>query len=375
MTNPKGFSEPLGFWAVDVLLVNPPAPDGGISIRSQHRVGRRSRENMIWPQVDLAQLAALLAPEHTVEIVDAVALRMGWPEFEQLLRERRPRYYVTQVTAPTLNNDMRGVSLAHDLGAYIIVFGTHVTPMYRETMECYPAVDFVLGGEPELMLQELINSKGSGKSLEFGAIQGLVWRQGEEVVANPGCPFIQNLDDLPLPLHHLLPLERYRIPMVKGPYSFVITSRGCPGGCTFCIKHVTYGRSVRIRSPENILEELLLLQRLGVHNVHVYADLFTVNREQVMGLCELILEAGLDLRWTWNSRVDFVEEADTDRSTVMGYPNLSAEHLECWQRRAFREWAFRPGPIWTFLKSINSLAVLRSAVEIGLETPGWVRGR
>ena len=91
---------------VDVLLVNPPSPDGGIWIRSQHRVGRRSRENMIWPQVSLAQLAALLSPDYSVEIVDAIAQRMGWPEFERLLEQKLPRYYLTQVTAPSLRNDM-----------------------------------------------------------------------------------------------------------------------------------------------------------------------------------------------------------------------------------------------------------------------------
>src|SRR5574341_2502486 len=73
---------------VDVLLVNPPSPDGGIWIRTQHRVGRRSRENMIWPQVSLAQMAALLVPEYTVEVVDAIATRMSWPEFERLLEEK-----------------------------------------------------------------------------------------------------------------------------------------------------------------------------------------------------------------------------------------------------------------------------------------------
>jgi len=67
--------------AVDIMLVNPPAPDGAIWIRSQHRVGRRSRENMIWPQVSLAQMAALLVPDYTVKIVDAIGERMGWNEF------------------------------------------------------------------------------------------------------------------------------------------------------------------------------------------------------------------------------------------------------------------------------------------------------
>ena len=81
-------SRPAG--SVDILLVNPPAPDGGIWIRSQHRVGRRSRENMIWPQVSLAQMAALLVPDYTVEIVDCIATRMDWPAFEKLLDQKRP---------------------------------------------------------------------------------------------------------------------------------------------------------------------------------------------------------------------------------------------------------------------------------------------
>ena len=132
---------------VDILLVNPPTPDGGIWIRSQHRVGRRSRENMIWPQVSLAQLAALLMPDYTVEIVDANALRMGWPEFERLLEQKLPRYYLTQVTAPSLRNDMYGVFLAKALGARTIAFGTHVTPMTLETMRPFPALDFILRGD------------------------------------------------------------------------------------------------------------------------------------------------------------------------------------------------------------------------------------
>jgi radical SAM superfamily enzyme YgiQ (UPF0313 family) len=138
--------------------VNPPTPDRAIWIRSQHRVGRRSRENMIWPQMELAQMAAMLMPDYTVEIIDANALRMSWPEFEARLKELRPRFYLTQVTAPTLTNDMYGAFLARSLGAITIGFGTHVTPMPRETLEQFPALDFVLRGEPELTLRELMDT-------------------------------------------------------------------------------------------------------------------------------------------------------------------------------------------------------------------------
>ena len=352
-------TEPRPEGAVDILFVNPPAPDRSIWIRSQHRVGRRSREGMIWPQVSLAQMAALF-PDYRVDVIDAIPHRMAWDTFERLLRERRPRYYVTQVTAPTLQNDMYGVFLARSLGAITIAFGTHVTPMPQATMEAYPALDFVLRGEPELTLRELVDtlerkrdtapgqtpqSQGWWPAVEpqfrerlrrlfveadpgwrpawlnlepasgrtaacchLSLIKGLVWRHNGEIVINPDRPFIRSLDDLPLPRHDLLPLDKYRAPLVGGPYAFVVTSRGCPGGCRFCIKHVLYGDTVRFRSPEDVLAEVEQLVCLGVRDIHMYADLFTLNRDHVMGVCREILARGLSVRWTCNSRVDFVDQ-------------------------------------------------------------------
>ncbi len=333
--------------AVDVLLVNPPAPDGGIWIRSQHRVGRKSRENMIWPQVSLAQLAALLVMDYKVEIVDAIAERMSWKKFEALLRAKMPKYYVTQLTAPTLQNDMYGVFLAKAIGATTMAFGTHVTPLPRESMLPFPALDFVLRGEPEMTLRELVDTlegrvptdprilkllkdtgsaiapkQGSGGAGEQGrstgdwrlttvdlsSIKGLVWRKNGEVVINPDRPFIPNLDDLPLPLHHMLPLDKYRGPMMKGAYSFVVPSRGCTAGGIFCIKHVSYQWSVRLRSPENIVEELHVLKKLGINYIQMYADLVTASRDQVVGLCELMIKENLQIKWMCNSRVDYVDE-------------------------------------------------------------------
>ncbi len=143
--------------AVDILLVNPPTPDGGYWIRTQHRVGRRTRENMVWPQVSLAQMAALLHDTYKVAIIDANAERMSWPEFTKALDRYQPKYYMTQVTAPTLENDLYGCFLAHARGAKTIAFGTHVTPIPRETMRPYPSLDFVLVGEPDLTIRDLLD--------------------------------------------------------------------------------------------------------------------------------------------------------------------------------------------------------------------------
>jgi len=296
-------------------------------------------------------MAAILLPDYTIEIIDANALRMDWPTFEKLLEEKRPKYYLTQVTAPTLKNDMYGVFLAKALGAQTIAFGTHVTPMTLETMRPFPALDFVLRGEPELTLRELLD-KLEGKSPSVpkiakmvlatsqlqsrrlgpevvtdhfpdpqastpcAAILGLAWRAPQgSIVINPDRPFIPDLDELPLPAHELLPLDKQRMPMMKGPFTFIVTSRGCPAGCKYCIKHVSYQNSVRVRSAENICDEIQYLNQLGIYNIHMYADLFTVNREHVVRFCEELIRRDIKIKWTCNSRVDYVDEA---MLTLMG---------------------------------------------------------
>ena len=338
----KGLLEnPRSKDAVDVLLVNPPTPDGELWIRTQHRVGRRTRENMVWPQVSLAQMAALLFPNYSVKVIDANAERMSWPEFAKLLDKYQPRYYLTQLTAPTLENDMYGCFLAKARGAATIVFGTHVTPIPRETMLPFPALDYALVGEPDLTLRDLLDhlegkieerspemdglflstdpqyqpSFNDEGELDMSGIKGLAWRKGDEIVVNFPRPFIPSLDDLPIPMHELLPLMDYRMPLIKGPFTFIVTGRGCTAGCTFCIKHVSYQFSVRLRSPKLIMEEMWKLKELGIHNIHMYADLFTVNRDQVVELCNRMIDEKIGIKWTCNSRVDYVDE---EMLTLMG---------------------------------------------------------
>jgi anaerobic magnesium-protoporphyrin IX monomethyl ester cyclase len=498
--------------AVDIMLVNPPTPDGELWIRTQHRVGRRTRENMVWPQVSLAQMAALLHPVYKVKVVDCNAERMGWPEFTKLLDKYQPKYYLTQMTAPTLENDMYGCFLAHARGAKTIAFGTHITPIPVETMRPYPSLDFALVGEPDLTIRDLLDhlegkidqrtpeinamftktdpsykpSLNDDGSVNMRGIKGIAWRNNEEIMLNFPRPFIADLDDMPVPMHELLPLQSYRMPYIKGPFTFIVTSRGCPAGCTYCIKHVSYQYSTRIRSPKLIMEEMWGLKKLGINNIHMYADLFTVNRDQVIELCRLMIEEEIKLHWTCNSRVDFVDEemltlmgkagcrliswgiesgneqilkharkgaypdkaeralrwakqagimnwgyfiiglpgetedtiketiafakklpldialfhvaapypgtpfffevvenkwfrpgtrweqVDMDKGTVLDYPDLPAEKLLYWQKRAFREWAFRPGPAFTYLKMLTyDWATTKTAINVGLQHIFW----
>ena len=323
---------------LDVLLVNPPTPDGAIWIRSQHRVGRRSRENMIWPQVSLAQMAALLGPTYTVRVVDAVAERMDWPTFERIIRAERPRYYVTQLTAPTLQNDLYGTFLAKGVGAVTMAFGTHITPMPRETLRPYPSLDYGLRGEPDLTLRDLIDrlegrqfdrpdfirtlfekhdaayrpaplADGADGRPDVSDIKGLVWRRGQEIVVNPDRPFIADLDDLPVPRYDLLPLKKYLMPLIKGPFCFIVTSRGCPAGCTYCIKHVSYGPddAPALAGAAHGGDHAAALARREARP-HVRRPVHGEPRPGRGAVQCAHRREPRSITWTCNSRVDFVDE-------------------------------------------------------------------
>jgi radical SAM superfamily enzyme YgiQ (UPF0313 family) len=241
-----------------------------------------------------------------------------------------------------------------------------------------------------------------------------------------------------------------------------------------------------VRSPGLLVEEMRRLKEFGIHNIHMYADLFTVNRDQVVELCQMMIDEKINIKWTCNSRVDFVDEemlnlmgkagcwyiswgiesgneqilrqahkgaypdkakralkwaknagiknwgyfiiglpgeteetirqtidfskelpldialfhvaapypgtpffyevvekgwfrkgtrwehVDMDRGTVLDYPDLSAERLLYWQKRAFREWAFRPGPMFTYLKMLLSdWSTFKTAISVGFQHLSW----
>ena len=270
--------------------------------------------------------------------------------------KHKPRYMVIHATAPTLTNDMRTTFIGKAVGTISMAIGTHVTPMSRETLEAYPTLDVVIRGEPEMSILDVVRTidraveaKGELDTVGVGNTDlKAPWRKmpfpdasylttrgrflgvspqtvsdalretlgvgfrdvNGEVQINPDRPFIPNLDDLPIPLHDMLPWRKYKVPIVGGPYTFVLSSRGCPAGCRYCIKHVTYQSSVRHRSPDHVLKELYLLKEMGLHHIHFEADLFTVQKDFVYDLCNAIIKDGIKIRWSCNSRVDFVDEAE-----------------------------------------------------------------
>jgi radical SAM superfamily enzyme YgiQ (UPF0313 family) len=193
--------------------------------------------------------------------------------------------------------------------AHIVVGGPHATPLAKELLAHYTAVDTVCIGESEEQFLELLDKLENGDDAK--GIAGTMFRDGDEIKAGPPRAAIHNLDDLACPHDYF-------------DTHIVMTSRGCPWQCTFCGAETTWGRGFRGQSIPYVLDALKhALERLPVKMVQVKDDTFTANKRRAMDLCHGIRERGLNFLWSCDTRVDVLTEELLREMRLAGCQRLS----------------------------------------------------
>jgi radical SAM superfamily enzyme YgiQ (UPF0313 family) len=185
----------------------------------------------------------------------------------------------------------------------VVFGGPHATLKADEILKNTKDVDFVVNGEGEVALLELVNTLHA-KGNNFSAIRGLSYRQGDKVVHNTARGFIDDLDSLPFPEREgLLGYDTY----TSEDMGLLMGSRGCPYSCSYCATQI-WTRRVRYRSLSNILEEIRYVhRRYGTRQFTFKDDSFTVNRKRVMEFCNRLIDTGIKINWDCNTRVDLVD--------------------------------------------------------------------
>ena len=294
-----------------VCLINPP--------RIQPKVW--GKPNVV-PPIGLAYVAAVLAKDHDVCIIDAptegrmnlrevdgTAYRVGLSNREIAARVERWSADVVIIEIPFSGWAKAAFEVASavksvDEGIVTVLDGLHPSARPEDCL-ANSNVDFVVIGEPENTVFELVDAleKDAGGLKEIQGI-GFV-KDGVPVFTSPR-PVIEDLDSLPFPARHLLPMDQYfavvnENPLrgeVSKPWTLLVTSRGCPYNCVFCTHHVVWGRKWRGRSPENVVDELEhVITAYGVKQVDFLDDNMTLDRERMEQICDLIVERGLRFEW------------------------------------------------------------------------------
>lgn len=187
-----------------------------------------------------------------------------------------------------------------------ILFGNyHATFNDTRILNKYPFLDACIRGEGENTLLEIVEKVEKGKGFED--IRGVTYRNNGRIIRNDDRPLIENLNTLPFPDRKLLGDVVYTnrnegLDLSVGKFTSIASSRGCAFKCSFCSSSMFWG-SWRPRSPENIIQELLILEELGYKNLLWVDDNFTISKSRILKLSKLVRKEKLDFTWMAEGRV------------------------------------------------------------------------
>ncbi|MBI2630269.1 B12-binding domain-containing radical SAM protein [Candidatus Pacearchaeota archaeon] len=185
----------------------------------------------------------------------------------------------------------------------IIAGGPHITIYPEEALEMGADVAFI--GEAESSFPIFLDVISKNKKLN--KVPGIAYKENGKVKRNKETGVILNLDRIPIPDKEFFRKEDYiKIKEEINNFGGILTSRGCPGRCTYCY-HSLFGRGFRYRSAGNVFKEVLYLHNnYGITHINFIDDAFTINKERLEELCGMFIKAGLPIEWVCATRIDFL---------------------------------------------------------------------
>lgn len=294
-----------------ICLINPP--------RIQPKAWGKPN---VFPPIAMASVAAVLEKTQDVSIIDSPT--EGW---NNLLEMDETKYRVglsNETIAQRLSDwnpnvviieipfsgwsitafEVASIVKKVNIDITVILFGLHPSSRPEDCLK-NSAVDFVVIGEPEVTISELIEALEKKKT-DYEEINGLGFKKDGKTVLTSKRSYIENLDALPLPARHLLPMKVYtqavkQNPLrgeINKPYTIVITSRGCPYNCVFCTHNIVWGKKWRPRSPKNVVDEVEhVIKTYGIKQIDFADDNMTFDVQRMEQICDLIIEKGLRFEW------------------------------------------------------------------------------
>lgn len=290
-----------------IILINPPQ----LYSLTQETAG-------VVPPLGLGYIAAALSEAgYEIEIIDAVGEKY-WKYNEWENHTLRGMNFDEIIERIPPEARWVGISNLYTFSFLI------AASLSKRIKERYPNIPIVFGGAhstimPEFTLSHscidaVVLSEGEGAAVkltevfagqaEFKDIDGLAYRQNGETVINPKTTFIKDLDSIPFPRRDLLPMGNYFI--AREPHgsatvrnwTTMIASRGCPYNCAFCNTPNIWQRRWRIRSPQNVVEEIKILMRdFGVEEIHFEDENLCLRKNWTLEFCDLLIKEGLNIRW------------------------------------------------------------------------------
>ena len=246
-----------------IVLINPP-----YTLQERYSEHISKKVTYTLPPLGIVYIAAVLEKKnHNISIIDAQAYDYSNEQVVKKASEYNPDIIGFYTITPTLYIVLDIAKKIKELNPHIkiILGGPHASGFPQEIIDNNPAIDFIVIGEGELTISELVDKIENNLSVDD--VNGICYRKRRKAEVTKAREFIHNLDTLPFPARHLLPVrdrDKYRpLPSHyrKLPVMHMICSRGCIFRCTFCSSKKIFGGTYRTRSPENVIGRPMLRRR------------------------------------------------------------------------------------------------------------------
>lgn len=246
------------------------------------------------------------ASDHIEEDLATNSIYYGTPkdEIRRQIKEFAPDIIGIQCMYTAYANDAYDIArIVKEINnqTLVVMGGAHASACPEAVLE-EKGVDIVVIGEGEETFLEIVKRYENRQGLSD--IIGTAVRINGQAVINPSRPFIKDIDTIPFPARHLLPLERY-IEKFKNatfnmcPSTFVITSRGCPYNCRFCSIKSIWGRTWRYHGPKRVVDEIEdVIKKYGVGEIHFVDDNISTKIERLIAICDELIKRKIDIKWT-----------------------------------------------------------------------------
>ncbi len=269
----------------------------------------------IQPSLGLGYLAARIRHEHHVQILDCIKQGVTLDNFRDHIEEFRPDIVGFQTYTYDLPFVNHGVKIIKDLNPKImaVVGGPHPSGTPESVFDDFKNIDAGFRGEAEISFGEYLNGK------DCSEIPGLIYKTNKGVQINDTA-LVENLDELPMPAWDLImpetyPQSQHGFFFKKYPIAPIMITRGCPYKCAFCAASTVSNRKLRMRSVDNVLNEILYLyNERGIREFHIVDDNFTMNKNYTIHFLKELKKMNLDISWATPNgvRMDSLNEEILD---------------------------------------------------------------